>query len=77
MSLPFLCLVPATDRHALSAGDLAIVLLAAISATSGPENNVDYLQSLGEISAPNTGKNPALAFHFDRKGDQALVRPEA
>jgi len=48
-----------------------------LSATSGPENNIDYLQALAENRRQKPGKNQALAFHFDKRGDQALVSPEA
>jgi hypothetical protein len=77
MDLPFFYLHVGHRPTRLSAGDLAIVLLAPISATSGPENNRVCLQILEYFIARRPGKNPAPAFHFDRKGDQGLVRLEA
>jgi hypothetical protein len=49
MDLPFFCFHIGHRPTRLSAGDLAIVLLAPISATSGPENNIVHFQWLAKI----------------------------
>jgi len=74
MDLPFFCFHVGHRPTRLSAGDLAIVLLEGLSATSGPENNLLLFQSLAKNRRQKSAKKAASPFHFEHSGGQALVR---